>query len=75
MPSTCSRTLVGALVFVVAGHLAGQQTNLGYDDTPMQPNGRWHIHGGPTHVRRHGQEPFTGEHAPVLDQKVEGGGV
>ena len=26
-----------------AGALA-QQNNLGYDDTPMQPNGRWHVH-------------------------------
>jgi Domain of Unknown Function (DUF1080) len=23
-----------------------QQANLGYDDTPMQPGGRWHIHDG-----------------------------
>jgi Domain of Unknown Function (DUF1080) len=23
-----------------------QQANLGYDDTPMQPDGRWHIHDG-----------------------------
>src|SRR3954454_8596673 len=24
----------------------GQPPVLGYDDTPMQPNGRWHIHDG-----------------------------
>jgi sugar phosphate isomerase/epimerase len=24
----------------------GQSTNLGYDDTPMQPDGKWHIHDG-----------------------------
>jgi 3-keto-disaccharide hydrolase len=24
--------------------ISGQQPVLGYDDTPMQPNGRWHIH-------------------------------
>src|SRR5262249_38011910 len=29
--------------FVPAG---GQQADLGYDDTPMQPDGRWHIHDG-----------------------------
>src|SRR5262249_10846729 len=23
-----------------------QQASLGYDDTPMQPNGKWHIHDG-----------------------------
>src|SRR5919197_1376599 len=26
--------------------MRAQQPNLGYDDTPMQPNGRWHIHDG-----------------------------
>jgi Domain of Unknown Function (DUF1080) len=25
---------------------AGQQAPTGYDDTPMQPNGKWHIHDG-----------------------------
>jgi hypothetical protein len=34
-------TVLGLTVSVVA-----QQANLGYDDTPMQPNGRWHIHDG-----------------------------
>jgi hypothetical protein len=53
----CTRhtTQVGAVIFVLTGSLAGQQANLGYDDTPMQPNGRWHIHDGtrpqPTVVR------------------------
>ena len=46
MKSTRSLTLVGVLVFAVAGHLVGQQAPVGYDDTPMQPNGRWHIHDG-----------------------------
>ncbi len=23
-----------------------QQASLGYDDTPMQPNGKWHVHDG-----------------------------
>ena len=27
-------------------NILGQQPNLGYDDTPMQPNGKWHIHDG-----------------------------
>jgi hypothetical protein len=35
-----------AAVVVLAGSIFGQQINLGYDDTPMQPNGRWHIHDG-----------------------------
>jgi hypothetical protein len=26
--------------------LSAQQAPVGYDDTPMQPNGRWHIHDG-----------------------------
>lgn len=39
-------TQIGAAVFVLTGHLAGQQAKLGYDDTPLQPNGRWHIHDG-----------------------------
>ena len=29
-----------------AGILSGQQAPVGYDDTPMQPNGRWRIHDG-----------------------------
>src|SRR6266853_5379012 len=36
----------GIVLFVLAGTMLGQQANLGYDDTPMQPNGRWHIHDG-----------------------------
>ena len=43
------RTLVTVLVGVAAwaSVLAGQQpAPTGYDDTPMQPNGRWHIHDG-----------------------------
>jgi hypothetical protein len=33
--------LVAAMVSV-----RSQQPKLGYDDTPMQPNGKWHIHDG-----------------------------
>jgi hypothetical protein len=36
----------GAAAVVLAASLLGQQVNLGYDDTPMQPNGRWRIHDG-----------------------------
>jgi 3-keto-disaccharide hydrolase len=36
----------GAAVILLTGALLGQQANLGYDDTPMQPGGRWHIHDG-----------------------------
>ena len=36
----------GIVLFVLSGNMLGQQANLGYDDTPMQPNGRWHIHDG-----------------------------
>jgi len=39
-------TLVGGIVFVLAGTLIGQQAPVGYDDTPMQPSGRWRIHDG-----------------------------
>jgi hypothetical protein len=40
-------TALGAII-VGAGLIAGQQAPAptGYDDTPMQPNGRWHIHDG-----------------------------
>ena len=44
------RTLLTSLigVAVAAAMVAGQQTPapVGYDDTPMQPNGRWQIHDG-----------------------------
>jgi 3-keto-disaccharide hydrolase len=35
-----------AMVLALAVAAGGQQTNLGYDDTPMQPDGIWHIHDG-----------------------------
>jgi len=35
--------LVAPAVFMMA---ANQQSNLGYDDTPMQPDGRWRVHDG-----------------------------
>jgi Domain of Unknown Function (DUF1080) len=36
--------VAAAAALLVGSHLRGQQPVLGYDDTPMQPNGRWHIH-------------------------------
>src|SRR3954468_16983544 len=42
------RIWMGALASIVASAalVTGQQAPVGYDDTPMQPNGRWHIHDG-----------------------------
>jgi hypothetical protein len=42
------RIWIAALVSFVASAalVTGQQAPVGYDDTPMQPNGRWHIHDG-----------------------------
>lgn len=34
------------LAFALATGMVGQQGSLGYDDTPMQPDGKWHIHDG-----------------------------
>jgi hypothetical protein len=42
----CDLVRIGAAVFGLTMAVAAQQANLGYDDTPMQPNGRWHIHDG-----------------------------
>jgi Domain of Unknown Function (DUF1080) len=36
----------GALLLAAAVSVRSQQPKLGYDDTPMQPNGKWHIHDG-----------------------------
>jgi hypothetical protein len=33
-------------IAIGTGLVAGQQAPVGYDDTPMQPNGRWRIHDG-----------------------------
>src|SRR5215831_5476835 len=40
------RTILGAAAVAAAAvSLFAQQTvNVGYTDTPMQPNGKWHIH-------------------------------
>ncbi len=34
------------VLVILGGALIAQQANLGYDDTPLQPNGKWHIHDG-----------------------------
>jgi hypothetical protein len=34
------------VLVILGGALIAQQANLGYDDTPMQPNGKWHVHDG-----------------------------
>ena len=39
--SLVAGTVLAALCAVL---VAQQNTNLGYTDTPMQPNGKWHIH-------------------------------
>src|SRR5436190_19989655 len=33
-----------AIPFCLAGTMLGQQAPVGYEDTPMQPNGKWHVH-------------------------------
>src|SRR5438874_13748095 len=35
-----------AMLFGLAVTMLGQQAPTGYDDTPMQPNGKWRIHDG-----------------------------
>jgi hypothetical protein len=36
----------GAILIALAASVSSQQPKIGYDDTPMQPNGKWHIHDG-----------------------------
>ena len=42
------RTMLTAIGGVVLGAslISGPQAPTGYDDTPMQPNGKWRIHDG-----------------------------
>jgi len=40
------RAHIAIVVVSLAATSAGQQAPVGYDDTPMQPNGKWHIHDG-----------------------------
>ena len=37
---------IACALAIVAAAAAQPPGQLGYDDTPMQPNGRWHIHDG-----------------------------
>jgi hypothetical protein len=47
MRRTVSVALLACAGFMLGGQPAAQpQGQIGYDDTPMQPNGRWHIHDG-----------------------------
>src|SRR5712671_1079237 len=46
MHSRHAFALGAVLLAGVVGLTRAQQKNLGYDDTPMQPNGKWHIHDG-----------------------------
>jgi len=43
MRSSVAVAIASVLVVAI---LAGQQAPTGYDDTPMQPNGKWRIHDG-----------------------------
>ncbi len=36
----------GAFLIAAAASISSQQPKIGYDDTPMQPNGKWHVHDG-----------------------------
>ena len=36
----------GLFAMLLATSASMQQPKIGYDDTPMQPNGKWHIHDG-----------------------------
>jgi hypothetical protein len=35
-----------AILIAAAVSVSTQQPKIGYDDTPMQPNGKWHVHDG-----------------------------
>ena len=35
---------VAILVVFTTGFVRSQQPNLGYDDTPLQPDGKWRVH-------------------------------
>src|SRR5262245_7075602 len=47
MRVTRLRGAVTATILIAAAiSVSSQQPKIGYDDTPMQPNGQWHIHDG-----------------------------
>jgi Domain of Unknown Function (DUF1080) len=37
---------IGTILIAAVVSVSSQQPKIGYDDTPMQPNGKWHIHDG-----------------------------
>ena len=42
-------TRINSVIFValvLTAAVSGQQAPIGYDDTPMQPNGKWRVHDG-----------------------------
>ena len=39
-----SALCIFTIAVAAAGVIAQQKAPVGYDDTPMQPNTRWHIH-------------------------------
>ena len=42
-------TRTNSVIFValaLTAAVSGQQAPIGYDDTPMQPNGKWRVHDG-----------------------------
>ena len=34
------------IVIMLTASILSQQAPVGYDDTPMQPNGKWRVHDG-----------------------------
>jgi len=52
--------IVVALAVLSVSLVGQQQPILGYDDTPMQPNGKWHIHDG-----KRPQPPVVATTAPA----------
>ena len=42
--ASAATLLVAAMAMPLLGQQQEPQSPLGYDDTPMQPNGKWHVH-------------------------------
>jgi hypothetical protein len=62
---TRSAIQAGTVVLALAGSLLAQQAPVGYDDTPMQPGGRWRIHDGTRPQPRMVTPGITGEMSPA----------
>ena len=56
-----------AVLLVLGGTMLAQQAPVGYDDTPMQPNGKWRVHDGkrPQPTDRHARCGVTAMPAPL----------